>query len=259
MPAENSFDARADLEVGGRNYSIYRLDALQERFDVARLPFSLKVLLENLLRNEDGNAVTAEHVEALARWDHNAEPAHEIPFTPARVILQDFTGVPAVVDLAAMRDAMAELGGDPAKINPLVPAELVIDHSVQVDVFGTRDAFRINAEKEFERNRERYAFLRWGQGAFDGLKVVPPNTGIVHQVNLEFLGRVVESRDGQAFPDTLVGTDSHTTMINVLGFWGGGAGGMEGGAGLPGTPPWCRGPRVAASTPPAPLSGGRTA
>src|ERR687884_586517 len=236
MPAENSFDARADLEVGGRNYSIYRLDALQERFDVARLPFSLKVLLENLLRNEDGNAVTAEHVEALARWDHNAEPAHEIPFTPARVILQDFTGVPAVVDLAAMRDAMAELGGDPAKINPLVPAELVIDHSVQVDVFGTRDAFRINAEKEFERNRERYAFLRWGQGAFEGFKAVPPDTGIVHQVNLEYLARVVFENDGVLYPDTLVGTDSHTTMINGLGVLGWGVGGIEAEAAMLGQP-----------------------
>src|SRR3954454_8407998 len=244
MPAENSFDAGADLEVGGRDYTIYRLDALQERFDVARLPFSLKVLLENLLRNEDGNAVTAAHVEALARWDHNAEPAHEIPFTPARVILQDFTGVPAVVDLAAMRDAMTELGGDPAKINPLVPAELVIDHSVQVDVFGTRDAFRINAEKEFERNRERYAFLRWGQGAFQGFKAVPPDTGIVHQVNLEYLSRVVFSSDEtpggegpvRAYPDTVVGTDSHTTMINGLGGLGWGVGGIEAEAAMLGQP-----------------------
>jgi aconitate hydratase len=244
MPAENSFDARADLEVGGRDYTIYRLDALQERFDVARLPFSLKVLLENLLRNEDGNAVTAAHVEALARWDHNAEPAHEIPFTPARVILQDFTGVPAVVDLAAMRDAMAELGGDPAKINPLVPAELVIDHSVQVDVFGTRDAFRINAEKEFERNRERYAFLRWGQGAFEGFKVVPPDTGIVHQVNLEYLARVVFEKDGVLYPDSLVGTDSHTTMINGLGVLGWGVGGIEAEAAMLGQPMSMLIPRV---------------
>jgi aconitate hydratase len=237
MPApESSFDARAHLEVGGRSYDIYRLDALQERFDVARLPFSLKVLLENLLRNADGVAVTAEHVEALARWDHNADPSHEIPFTPARVILQDFTGVPAVVDLAAMRDAMAELGGDPAKINPLVPAELVIDHSVQVDVFGTRDAFRINAEREFERNRERYAFLRWGQGAFEGFKVVPPDTGIVHQVNLEFLARVVFEDDGVLYPDTLVGTDSHTTMINGLGVLGWGVGGIEAEAAMLGQP-----------------------
>src|ERR687889_594207 len=166
--ADNSFDARAELEVGGRTFEIFRLDALQSKYDVARLPFSLKVLLENLLRNEDGVGVRSEDVEALASWDHNAEPSKEIAFTPARVVLQDFTGVPCVVDLAAMRDAMADLGGDPAKINPLVPVELVIDHSVQVDVFGTRDAFRINAEKEFERNKERYAFLRWGQTAFEG-------------------------------------------------------------------------------------------
>ena len=173
MP-ENSFDARAELEVGGRSYEIYRLDALQSKYDVARLPFSLKVLLENLLRNEDGVGVRKEDVEAIATWDHTAEPSKEIAFTPARVVMQDFTGVPAVVDLAAMRDAMADLGGDPSKINPLVPAELVIDHSVQVDAFGTRDAFRVNVEREFERNDERYAFLRWGQGAFEGFKVVPP-------------------------------------------------------------------------------------
>src|SRR5690349_13308702 len=225
--AENSFDARAELEVGGRTYEIYRLAALQERFDVARLPFSLKVLLENLLRNEDGVGIRAEDIEALASWDHNAEPSKEIAFTPARVVLQDFTGVPCIVDLAAMRDAMADLGGDPAKINPLVPAELVIDHSVQVDVFGTRDAFRINAEREFERNKERYAFLRWGQGAFEGFVVVPPDTGIVHQVNLEYLARVVFENEGVLYPDTLVGTDSHTTMINGLGVLGWGVGGIE--------------------------------
>ncbi len=225
--SENSFDARADLEVGGRTYEIYRLDALQARYDVARLPFSLKVLLENLLRNEDGVSVRREDIEALAQWDHNAEPSTEIAFTPARVVMQDFTGVPAVVDLAAMRDAMADLGGDPAKINPLVPAELVIDHSVQVDVFGTRDAFRINAEREFERNKERYAFLRWGQGAFEGFVVVPPDTGIVHQVNLEYLARVVFENEGVLYPDTLVGTDSHTTMINGLGVLGWGVGGIE--------------------------------
>src|SRR5689334_7953945 len=229
--SDNSFDARADLEVGGRSYEIFRLDALQSEFDVARLPFSLKILLENLLRHEDGVSVRREDVEALASWDHNAEPSREIAFMPARVILQDFTGVPAVVDLAAMRDAMAELDGDPNAINPLIPAELVIDHSVQVDVFGTRDAFRVNAEKEFERNRERYALLRWGQGAFEGFKVVPPDTGIVHQVNLEYLARVVFERErsgdeGEArgrsvlYPDTLVGTDSHTTMINGLGVLG---------------------------------------
>jgi aconitate hydratase len=227
--AENSFDARAELEVGGRTYEIYRLDALQSKFDVARLPFSLKVLLENLLRNEDGVGIHAADIEALATWDHSAEPSKEIAFTPARVVMQDFTGVPAVVDLAAMRDAMADLGGDPNKINPLVPAELVIDHSVQVDAFGTRDAFRFNAEKEFERNKERYAFLRWGQGAFEGFKVVPPDTGIVHQVNLEYLARVVfvDEETGRAYPDTLVGTDSHTTMINGLGVLGWGVGGIE--------------------------------
>jgi aconitate hydratase len=232
--ADNSFDARSELQVGDRTFEIYRLDALQSKFDVARLPFSLKVLLENLLRNEDGVGVRKEDVEALASWDHNAQPSKEIAFTPARVVLQDFTGVPCVVDLAAMRDAMAELGGDPAKINPLVPVELVIDHSVQVDVFGTRDAFRINAEKEFERNKERYAFLRWGQTAFEGFKAVPPDTGIVHQVNLEYLSRVVFTSDEtahegpvQAYPDTLVGTDSHTTMINGLGVLGWGVGGIE--------------------------------
>jgi aconitate hydratase len=243
MP-ENTFDARAELEVGGRIYEMYRLDALQSKFDVARLPFSLKVLLENLLRNEDGVAVRAEDVEALGSWDHAAEPSKEIAFTPARVVMQDFTGVPAVVDLAAMRDAMADLGGDPAKINPLVPAELVIDHSVQVDVFGTRDAFRINAEREFERNAERYAFLRWGQGAFEGFKVVPPDTGIVHQVNLEYLARVVFEADGVLYPDTLVGTDSHTTMINGLGVLGWGVGGIEAEASMLGQPMSMLVPRV---------------
>jgi aconitate hydratase len=224
---ENSFDARSEIEIGGQTYEIYRLDALQSKYDVARLPFSLKVLLENVLRNEDGVGVRRDDIESLASWDHNAEPSQEIAFTPARVLMQDFTGVPAVVDLAAMRDAMADMGGDPNKINPLVPSELVIDHSVQVDVFGTRDAFRINAEKEFERNEERYAFLRWGQGAFEGFKVVPPDTGIVHQVNLEYLARVVFDNDGTLYPDTLVGTDSHTTMINGLGVLGWGVGGIE--------------------------------
>src|SRR3712207_1395839 len=187
----NSFDAQAILKVGDRTVDVFRLDALQSKFDVARLPFSLKILLENLLRTEGNGSVTAQDVEALASWDAKAEPSKEIAFTPARVVMQDFTGVPAIVDLAAMRDAMADLGGDAAKINPLVPAELVIDHSVQVDVFGTRDAFVKNAEREFERNRERYAFLRWGQDAFDNFAVVPPDTGIVHQVNLEYLARVV--------------------------------------------------------------------
>ena len=190
--SDNSFDARATLDVGDRELEIFRLDALQAKYDVARLPFSLKVLLENLLRTEGNGSVTAKDIEALATLGRRPpSPSKEIAFTPARVVMQDFTGVPAVVDLAAMRDAMADLGGDPAKINPLVPAELVIDHSVQVDVFGTRDAFARNAEREFERNEERYAFLRWGQDAFDNFAVVPPDTGIVHQVNLEYLARVV--------------------------------------------------------------------
>ena len=236
--AANSFDARATLSVGDRSYEIYRLDALQSRFDVARLPFSLKILLENLLRNEDGESIRAADIEALATWDAAAEPAQEIAFTPARVVMQDFTGVPAVVDLAAMRDAMSAMGGDPAKINPLVPAELVIDHSVQVDAFGTAAAFATNAEMEFDRNQERYAFLRWGQGAFDNFQVVPPDTGIVHQVNLEYLARVVFVDEGRdlAYPDTLVGTDSHTTMINGLGVLGWGVGGIEAEAAMLGQP-----------------------
>ncbi|MEY2533002.1 MAG: aconitate hydratase, partial [bacterium] len=238
----NSFDAKSTLDVGDRKVEIFRLDALQSKYDVARLPFSLKVLLENLLRTEGNGSVTADDIEALATWDAKADPSKEIAFTPARVVMQDFTGVPAVVDLAAMRDAMADLGGDPAKINPLVPAELVIDHSVQVDVFGTSDAFTKNAEREFERNRERYAFLRWGQDAFDNFAVVPPDTGIVHQVNLEYLSRVVFVDDGDgsqpplAYPDTLVGTDSHTTMINGLGVLGWGVGGIEAEAAMLGQP-----------------------
>src|SRR5213083_434101 len=223
----DSFDARSTLSVGGRDYEIHRLEALQASYDVARLPYSLKVLLENLLRNEDGRTVEADDVEALAKWVATDEPSREIAYTPARVLLQDFTGVPAIVDLAAMRDAMRSLGGDPARINPLQPAELVIDHSIQVDEFASRFAFKFNGEREFERNRERYAFLRWGQQAFDNFAVVPPNTGICHQVNLEYLARVVESRDGVAFPDTLVGTDSHTTMVNGLGVLGWGVGGIE--------------------------------
>ncbi len=234
----NSFDARASLTVGDRSYDIFRLDALQAKFDVARLPFSLKILLENLLRNEDGESIRAQDIEALAKWNANDEPSQEISFTPARVVMQDFTGVPAIVDLAAMRDAMAEMGGDPNRINPLVPAELVIDHSVQVDVFGSHDAFRRNAEFEFDRNRERYAFLRWGQGAFRNFSVVPPDTGIVHQVNLEYLARVVfvDDERGLAYPDTLVGTDSHTTMINGLGVLGWGVGGIEAEAAMLGQP-----------------------
>jgi aconitate hydratase len=236
--SQNSFGAQGELTVGERSYEIFRLDALQSEYDVARLPFSLKVLLENLLRNEDGESIRAQDIEALARWDPGAEPSQEIAFTPARVLMQDFTGVPAVVDLAAMRDAIAEMGGDATKINPLAPAELVIDHSVQVDVFGTRLAFERNAELEFQRNRERYAFLRWGQGAFANFRVVPPDTGIVHQVNLEYLARVVFVNDatGQAYPDTLVGTDSHTTMVNGLGVLGWGVGGIEAEAAMLGQP-----------------------
>ncbi len=234
----NSFDAKGTLSVGGRELEIFRLDALQAKYDVARLPFSLKILLENLLRTEGNGSVTAEDIVALATWDAKAAPSLEIAFTPARVLMQDFTGVPAVVDLAAMRDAMAQLGGDPAKIEPLVPAELVIDHSVQVDAFGTTDAFAINTAREFERNHERYQFLKWGQQAFDTFKVVPPDTGIVHQVNLEYLARVVfvNDRTNQAYPDTLVGTDSHTTMVNGLGVLGWGVGGIEAEAAMLGQP-----------------------
>src|SRR3954453_19433052 len=236
--SDNSYDARATLDVGDRKLDIFRLDALQSKYDVARLPFSLKVLLENLLRTEGNGSVSAEDVEKLARWDARAEPSEEIAFTPARVVMQDFTGVPAVVDLAAMRDAMADLGGDATKINPLVPAELVIDHSVQVDGFGTSNAFVKNADREFERNQERYAFLRWGQEGFDNFAVVPPDTGIVHQVNLEYLARVVfvDDRLERAYPDTLVGTDSHTTMINGLGVLGWGVGGIEAEAAMLGQP-----------------------
>src|SRR6266508_282749 len=243
--AGNSFGARAGLDVGDRSFEVFRLDALASVGDVGRLPFSLKVLLENLLRTEDGSAVTAEDVEAFARWDPAAGSDQEIAFSPARVLMQDFTGVPAVVDLAAMRDAMAELGGDPARINPLAPAELVIDHSVIADVAGRRDAFVRNAELEFERNRERYAFLRWGQQAFADFKVVPPDTGIVHQVNLEYLARVVFTNDrGQAYPDTLVGTDSHTPMVNGLGVLGWGVGGIEAEAAMLGQPISMLTPRV---------------
>ncbi|MGH3025770.1 MAG: aconitase family protein, partial [Gaiellaceae bacterium] len=221
----------SQLTVGDRSFEIFRLDALQSSYDIARLPYTLRVLLENVLRN-GGEA----DVEAVATWDAKADPSHEISFAPSRVLLQDLTGVPAVVDLAAMRNAMADLGGDPNKINPLIPAELVIDHSVQVDAFATRMAFAQNVEREFERNHERYLFLRWGQKAFSGFKVVPPGTGICHQVNLEYLGRVVDDRDGRAFPDTLVGTDSHTTMINGLGVLGWGVGGIEAEAAMLGQP-----------------------
>jgi len=245
----NSFHSRSTLRVGSKDYEIYRLDALDKQgLSTTRLPFSLRILLENLLRTEDGKTVKADEIRALAQWNPKAEPDKEIAFTPSRVLLQDFTGVPAVVDLAAMRDAMKKLGGDPRKINPLQPAELVIDHSVQVDEFGTPQAFQANADLEFQRNQERYAFLKWGQQAFKNFKVVPPDTGIVHQVNLEFLARVVfvDQKDGRAaaYPDTLVGTDSHTTMINGLGVLGWGVGGIEAEAALLGQPVSMLIPRV---------------
>jgi aconitate hydratase len=237
----NSFDSAGSLQVGDASYEIYRLGAVEGH---ERLPYSLKILLENLLRAEDGENTTADHVRALATWDPGAEPETEIQFTPARVIMQDFTGVPAVVDLATMREAMVDLGGDPAKINPLAPAELVIDHSVVADVFGAPDAFERNVELEYERNKERYQFLRWGQAAFHDFKVVPPGTGIVHQVNIEFLARVVIIRDGMAYPDTVVGTDSHTTMVNGLGVLGWGVGGIEAEAAMLGQPVSMLIPRV---------------
>src|SRR4051794_8907820 len=236
MAHPDSFGARSTLEVGGQEYEIFRLDALQKKYDVARLPYSLKILLENLLRFEDGETVTKKMIETVAKWNAKADPSDEISYTPARVLMQDFTGVPAIVDLAAMRDAMADMDADPSKINPLRPAELVIDHSIQVDEFRLRDAFKRNAELEFERNKERYEFLRWGQTAFDNFSVVPPNTGICPQVHLEYLARVVYTQDGQAFPDTLVGTDSHTTMINGLGVLGWGVGGIEAEAAMLGQP-----------------------
>ncbi len=236
----DSFNARSTLNVNGRDYEIFRFDGLAEQYDVDRLPFSLKILLENLLRKEDGESVTREHIEALANWNPEADPADQIAFTPSRVVLQDFTGVPAVVDLAAMRDAMKNLGQDPSRINPLSPADLVIDHSVMVDYFGTTDALAKNTKREFERNEERYKFLRWGQNAFDNFRVVPPGMGIIHQVNLEYLADVTftKENDGklQAYPDTLVGTDSHTTMINGLGVLGWGVGGIEAEAAMLGQP-----------------------
>jgi len=245
MASQDSFGAKSTLDVGGSAYEIYRLGAVTgEGLDVATLPFSLKVLLENLLRTEDGADITADHIRALAGWDAAAEPDKEIQFTPARVIMQDFTGVPCIVDLATMREAMADLGGDPSKINPLAPAELVIDHSVIADVFGSPEAFERNVEIEYERNRERYQFLRWGQGAFEDFKVVPPGTGIVHQVNIEHLARVVFTKDGVAYPDTCVGTDSHTTMVNGIGVVGWGVGGIEAEAAMLGQPVSMLIPRV---------------
>ncbi len=241
MASKDSFGARTDLEVGGTSYEIFRVDAVPGS---ARLPFTHKVLLENLLRTEDGANVTAEQIRTLGSWDPSAEPTDEIQFTPARVIMQDFTGVPCVVDLATMREAMKDLGGDPDKINPLAPAELVIDHSVIADYFASRQAVGLNVELEYERNRERYQFLRWGQSAFDEFRVVPPSTGIVHQVNVEALARVVMVRKGQAYPDTCVGTDSHTTMVNGLGVLGWGVGGIEAEAAMLGQPVSMLIPRV---------------
>jgi aconitate hydratase len=241
VTSQDSFGARGTLDVGGASYEVYRVAAAG---DVGRLPYSLKILLENLLRTEDGANITADHVRALVGWDAKAEPATEIQFTPARVVMQDFTGVPCVVDLATMREAMSQLGGDPAKINPLAPAELVIDHSVIADVFGAPDAFERNVELEYQRNIERYQFLRWGQTAFRDFKVVPPGTGIVHQVNIEHLAQVVMVRDGVAYPDTCVGTDSHTTMVNGLGVVGWGVGGIEAEAAMLGQPVSMLIPRV---------------
>jgi len=236
----DSFATRDTLEVGGKKYAIASLAKLGQKFDIARLPYSMKILLENLLRHEDGVNVTAMEIEAVAKWEPKKEPDTEIAFMPARVVLQDFTGVPCVVDLAAMRDAIVKLGGDAAKINPLIPSELVIDHSVQVDVFGEADALDLNVKIEFDRNKERYSFLRWGQGALNNFKVVPPRTGIVHQVNLEYLARVVATADKNgatwAFPDTVFGTDSHTTMINGIGVLGWGVGGIEAEAAMLGQP-----------------------
>nr|WP_157233126.1 aconitate hydratase [Kibdelosporangium phytohabitans] len=239
--SKDSFGARGTLTVGDTSYEVFRLNAVE---GAERLPYSLKILLENLLRTEDGANITADHVRALAGWDPSAEPATEIQFTPARVVMQDFTGVPCIVDLATMREAVTQLGGDPDKVNPLAPAELVIDHSVIADIFGRPDAFERNVDLEYERNKERYQFLRWGQTAFSEFKVVPPGTGIVHQVNIEHLARVVMTRNGQAYPDTLVGTDSHTTMVNGIGVLGWGVGGIEAEAAMLGQPVSMLIPRV---------------
>ncbi len=237
----NSFGASDTLKVGEKSYQIYRLDAVP---NTEKLPYSLKVLAENLLRNEDGANITKDHIEAIANWDPEAEPSIEIQYTPARVVMQDFTGVPCIVDLATMREAVGDLGGNPDKVNPLAPADLVIDHSVIADLFGTADAFERNVEIEYQRNGERYQFLRWGQGAFDDFKVVPPGTGIVHQVNIEYLASVVMTRNGVAYPDTCVGTDSHTTMVNGLGVLGWGVGGIEAEAAMLGQPVSMLIPRV---------------
>ncbi|MDA2992701.1 MAG: aconitase family protein, partial [Actinomycetota bacterium] len=243
--SKNSFSAKKNLNVAGQDFEIFDISNIA---GAENLPFSLKVLLENLLRTEDGANITADHINSLAQWDPAVEPDTEIQFTPARVVMQDFTGVPCIVDLATMREAIVELGGDPTKVNPLAPAELVIDHSVIADHFGGKDSFEKNTDIEYERNRERYRFLRWGQGAFDEFKVVPPGTGIVHQVNIEYLARVVMTRSVngvlRAYPDTVVGTDSHTTMVNGLGVLGWGVGGIEAEAALLGQPVSMLIPRV---------------
>ncbi|WP_433058023.1 aconitate hydratase AcnA [Dactylosporangium sp. CS-033363] len=241
MASLDSFGAKSRLSVGDASYEIYKIGQVE---GAERLPYSLKILLENLLRTEDGANITAEHIRALGSWDASAEPSVEIQFTPARVLMQDFTGVPCVVDLATMREAVVELGGDPKRVNPLAPAELVIDHSVIADLFGRPDAFERNVELEYGRNKERYQFLRWGQTAFNEFKVVPPGTGIVHQVNIEYLARVIMDRGGQAYPDTVVGTDSHTTMVNGLGVLGWGVGGIEAEAAMLGQPVSMLIPRV---------------
>ena len=243
--SKNSFGAKVEIEVSGKKYEIFDITKLPA---AKTLPFSLKVLLENLLRTEDGANITSAQIDALANWNPDSEPDTEIQFTPARVIMQDFTGVPCIVDLATMREAIVDLGGDPAKVNPLAPAELVIDHSVIADKFGTTTSFEENTDIEYQRNQERYRFLRWGQSAFDEFKVVPPGTGIVHQVNIEYLARVIMTRNVngvlRAYPDTVVGTDSHTTMVNGLGVLGWGVGGIEAEAALLGQPVSMLIPRV---------------
>ncbi|MCG8606801.1 aconitase family protein, partial [bacterium] len=246
----NSFDSLSSLSLGGNSYDLFRLEALEKAGigNVSRLPYSMKILLENLLRHEDGAFVKKDDIEAVATWDPTHKSDREIAFRPARVLMQDFTGVPAVVDLAAMRNAIKDLGGDPNNINPQIPADLVIDHSIQVDQFGSQQSIQFNTDREYERNRERYAFLRWGQNAFENFRVVPPETGICHQVNLEYLGKVVFTADKNgrmlAYPDTLVGTDSHTTMINGLGIVGWGVGGIEAEAAMLGQPISMRIPEV---------------
>jgi len=250
MKGTDSFNTRSTLEIGTHSYTYFSLPKLAEQLnvDLDGLPVSIRILLENLLRNEDGKHIEKAHIEGLSRWSPTPDVKGEVPYMPARVLMQDFTGVPAVVDLAAMRDALARLGGDPKKINPQIPVHLVIDHSVQVDKFGCKSAYEINAEKEMERNRERYEFLKWGQKSFENFSVVPPATGICHQVNLEYLGQVVMTGDAAGetmiYPDTLVGLDSHTTMINGIGVLGWGVGGIEAEAVMLGQPYYMLTPQV---------------